>query len=90
MLILKDLDLISKIIAENNPKIAPYAIGISKVMKTKQEELKTPEAWEEQKNLIIIIMGFIPPAIPYIAPVSLIFDVIIAIVKAESENVQPD
>ena len=77
---------IGNIFAAENPNLAPFAKGIQAVIESSEAELEKPETWEGFKLTVIMIMGFIPAAIPFIAPVSVVFDVIIASLKAEKED----
>lgn len=82
---LDGLDTLVNILAQENPKIAPFAKGFQVVLKNSEAELEKPETWEGFKQTVLMIMGFIPAAIPFIAPVAIVFDIIIASLEVEKE-----
>jgi hypothetical protein len=82
----KTIDGVYKLISlteVDNPQIAPFAKGAQAVIKAQGEEFEKPETWESFKTTTLMIMGYIPAAIPFVAPASLVFDIIIASLKAE-------
>ena len=58
--------------------------ALEQFLKANEEELQKPETWEGYKAITLTIMGFIPPAIPYVALASMVFDFIINAVKAKA------
>lgn len=81
---LEGLDALINILATDNPNIAPFAKGFQVVLKNSEAELESPESWKAGKQSVLMIMGFIPQAVPFIVPVSVVFDIIIASLEAES------
>lgn len=80
------LESISKNIAVNNPELKPFADAFNEVIKANEKQLQDYKTWEQYKQTILLIMGFIPATLPYIGLVSLIFDIIIAMIKAENKK----
>lgn len=59
--------------------------ALEKFLKANEEELKKPETWEQNKALVLFIMGFIPAALPYTGIVNMIFDIIINAIKSQQQ-----
>jgi len=78
------LDTLLNALAVDNPEIAPFVKGFQVVLKNSEAELENPETWKASKQTVLMIMGFIPQALPFIMPVSIAFDIIIASLEAEN------
>ena len=76
------------IIEHGSPKTSLIAKGVKGALDKNREDLKNPEYWTSQKQIVLAMMGFIPPAMPYIAPAALIFDIIIKMVEVENAGIK--